>query len=57
MDRPLIAHQLESLRRCVERVHSYRALGWQIVHAIAHTHLEIFTVFTRRVHDHAMRST
>ncbi len=36
-------------------VHSYRAIDWQIVHAIAHTHLEDFTVFARRVHAHAMR--
>ncbi len=38
-------------------VHRYRDIDWQIVHAIAHTHLEVFTVFARRVHDHAMRST
>lgn len=36
-------------------VHSYRAMDWQIVYAIAHTHLQDFTAFARQV-AHAMHS-
>ncbi len=51
----------EHLRRAVGfrnvAVHSYRAIDWQIVHAIAQTHLDDFTAFARQVYAHALRSS
>ena len=36
-------------------VHNDLAIDWQIVHAIAQTHLDDFTVFARQIHAHILR--
>ncbi len=51
----------ERLRRAVGfrnvAVYSYRAIDWQIVHAIAQTHLDDFTAFARQVYAYTLRGS
>ncbi|MHB8570885.1 MAG: type VII toxin-antitoxin system HepT family RNase toxin [Metallibacterium sp.] len=53
------AELAERLRRAVGfrnvAVHSYRAIDWHVVHAIAQTHLHDFSAFARQVQGHALR--
>ncbi|NNM80277.1 MAG: DUF86 domain-containing protein, partial [Gallionella sp.] len=36
-------------------VHSYRAIDWHVVHAIAQTHLRDFSAFAQQIQGHALR--